>query len=354
MDITGFLRWWREQLADWLPAGLRAWFAGHSTKLSFTPTETGWQATVHNGKKVQNLGSTPALTAQTLHGTLSHVQLGRVELQLQPGQFLSRTLDLPLAAADDLKQAISYQIETLTPFKRDQVWLYCGEQQRLPDGKRLRAWWVAIPRQAVTPLTQLAVKIAPEPYNGPRNAPADNAPITLSFRPAGSSGSLPLGWLLLGLNLLALTLAAGLHLDNRETELALLKAQARALQNDAIDASDLDRQSQLLQNQLDKLQARHSQHPPRVAVLDELTSRLDDQTWVHRLELRQQQVRLQGSSTNASALIGQLDASPLISDVRFEASLTRDPAGGERFNLTGRINPIAELQTETTETEEQP
>jgi hypothetical protein len=58
--------------------------------------------------------------------------------------------------------------------------------------------------------------------------------------------------------------------------------------------------------------------------------------------LRQQQLRLQGNSQNASALIAALDASPMFSDVRFEAALTRDPvAGAERFNLTAEVMPLA-------------
>ncbi len=338
MDVAGFLRWWRDQLADWIPERLRNALTGQGNTLLIAPDDHGWRAWRIRGDKRIPLDEAAAADDKS--------RPARIDLAVPPGRYLARTVDLPIAAADDLNQAVGYQIDTLTPFKRDQVWLFCGEQQRLPDGKRLRAWLVAVPRRLGSAFTGLDLAVDPASLRGPRALPDDNAPVTLAFRPAGGNGRISMGWLLVGLNLLALVLAISLHLDNREAEFAALKQQARQLQPAATAAADLDRQVQTLQHQLDALQARHDAHLPRVAVLDDVTQRLDDQTWGHRLELRQQQLRLQGSSTNASALIGQLDASPLIDDVRFEASLTRDPAGGERFNLTGRLVTAPPAATE--------
>lgn len=338
MDVAGFLRWWRDQLTDWIPERIRARLTASGRALLIEPHQQGWKIRAQQAGNAVELGSTVTDTAEALRRALADQPTpSRIELTVPPGQYLSRTLDLPLAAADDLAEAIGYQIDTLTPFKREQVWLFCGEQQRLPDGKRLRAWLVAVPRRMDMVFDQLGLSVDARPLRGPRTLPDPQTPVTLAFRPANRTGALPLGWLLVGINLIVLMIAASLHLDNRESQLTALKQQARELQPAALAAGDLNRQVQTLQRQLDTLQARHDDHLPRVALLDEVTARLDDQTWVHRLELRQQQLRLQGSSTNASALIGQLDASPLINDVRFEASLTRDPAGGERFNLAGTL-----------------
>lgn len=350
MSLRAFGRWWGEQLADWLPTRLRDWFTGQATELRLSADGNHWRITLRHAGRDTELGQYPGLDAAQLRAALAaHPGVQRVALQLTPGRYLARSVDLPLAAAGDLQQAIGYQIDTLTPFHRDQLWLFCGEQQRLPDGKRLRAWLVAVPRRVAEVLTALDLAVTPQPLRGPRQAPAEGAAVTLGFRPAAASTGLPLGWALVGLNLLALLLAAGLHLDNREAELALLKEQTRALQSQALAASDLVREVDDLQQRLDELQRQRDSNPPRVAILEELSRRLDDQTWVTRLELRQQQLRLQGSSTNASALIGELDASPLIDEVRFEASLTRDPAGGERFNLTGKVvTPAAPQVAEVT------
>lgn len=346
-----FLRWWGEQLVDWLPAGLRRRLERQQRVLRVELGPQGARISLRHGGKEQPLGELPQLDADGLHDALqAQAGLDRIELRLPAGQYLTRDVELPLAASADLQQAIGYQVETLTPFKRDQLWLFCGEQQRLPDGKRLRAWLVAVPRRTGQVLEQLNLAAGAAPERGPRQAPGPGEAVLLGFRP-GHMGrrSLPLGWLLLALNLGALLLAAGLHLDNRQGELTLLQSQSRALQQDAIAASDLARQVEQLQGRLDTLQRQRAAHPTRVAVLEELSRRLDEHTWLRRLELRAQQLRLQGNSHNASALIAALDDSPMFSEVRFEAALTRDPvAGAERFNLTAAVGrmPAATLAAE--------
>lgn len=348
--LRQFLSWWGGQLADWLPEGLRRRLTAHRTVLLLRPGDDNtWRVLLRHGRQEHLLGQWPGLDAEQLRTALRpHPTPQHIELQLPADQYLARQVELPLAAADDLSQAVGYQIETLTPFRRDQQWLFCGEQQRLPDGKRLRAWLVAVPHRAAAVLGELGLEVSGAPERGPRQAPAAGAPLRLGFRPRQAGGGLPLGWLLAALNLAALLLAAGLHLDNRQAELALLKNQGRGLQQQAIAASDLAHEAEQLQQRLDTLQRLRQEHPLRVAVLEELSRRLDDQTWLQRLELRGQQLRLQGSSTDASALIGALDAAPLFSDVRFEAALTRDPFGGERFNLTGRMDSAAGKTPEQT------
>jgi general secretion pathway protein L len=345
--VLAFLRWWGEQLADWLPEGVRHRLTARRTVLTLACADSHCTIHLQHAGREQLLGAYPDMDANGLRLALrQHPPVQGIALKLSPADYLLRTVELPLAAAEDLSQAIGYQVESLTPFKREQLWLFCGEQERLPDGKRLRAWMVAVPRRAAQALQALGLQSSDTPVRGPRQAPAAGAPLLLGFRPGKLGSGLPLGGLLMALNLAALLLAVGLHLDKRQAELASLKSQNRALQQQAVAASDLARQTEQLQQRLDSLRQKRTDTPTAVAVLEEVSRRLDDQTWLQRLALRQQQLRLQGSSNNASALIAQLDGSPLFGDVQFDASLTRDPAGGgERFNLAGQVNPNGSANT---------
>lgn len=328
MAVTTFFNWWRDQLLDWVPPRLRQAAARNTDALLVSPNADDWALThQHNGRRTP-LGEDQPVPL-----------VPRVQVTLPPDRYLARTVDLPVAAAGDLEQAVAYQIEALTPFARNDVWVFCGEQRRLPDGKRLRAWLVAVPKRWQQDLAALGLPLEGTPVAGPRELPDSGGDVTLTFRPANQRRHVPLGWMLVGLNLAALVLAISLHLDNREKALDALQAQISAQQADALAAADLQRRVDALQQRLSALQQRHASHLPRVALLNEVTRRLDDHTWVHRFELRDTKLRLQGSSSNASALIGELDASPLIGDVRFEASLTRDPNGGERFNLAATVSP---------------
>lgn len=348
MAVREFLRWWVEQLAGWIPANLRHRLQGRHTSLRLYRDPQGFSIHLDHKGRSHELGRHPGLDADELQGRLAdHPPIERIDLILPPGRYLHRTVDLPLAAADGLTQAVGYQIESLTPFRRNQVWLFCGEQQRLPDGKRLRAWLTAVPRSSAEVLEALGLDVQPEPVRGSHRAPAGDDAIQLTFRPNGQARAwLSRGWALAGANLVALAMATGLHLDNRQAELDTLKQQSRSLQQQAIAASDLAHKVEQSRQRLDLLFRQRASQPTSVAVLDEVSQRLDSQTWLQRFELRHGKLRLQGISGHASGLIAELERSPLLGDVRFDASLTRNPnGGGERFNLTGQVQ-AATLKTD--------
>ncbi len=73
-------------------------------------------------------------------------------------------------------------------------------------------------------------------------------------------------------------------------------------------------------------------------LLEELSARLPDDTWLFRAEVRDGKVHLQGTSTGASALIAELENSRFLEDVRFASPVTQDGASGrERFHLSASI-----------------
>ena len=72
---------------------------------------------------------------------------------------------------------------------------------------------------------------------------------------------------------------------------------------------------------------------------EDLSQRLDDGTWLQRIDLREKRVTLQGISGNATGLIELLEASPFLRDVSFGASVTRDRSSDkERFNINATLH----------------
>ena len=75
-----------------------------------------------------------------------------------------------------------------------------------------------------------------------------------------------------------------------------------------------------------------------IDLLNELTSLLPDGTSVEHLEIRDNEVRVRGQSSGASALIGLLEASKYFHGVTFLAPVTADrTAGQERFYIAVQI-----------------
>jgi general secretion pathway protein L len=100
-----------------------------------------------------------------------------------------------------------------------------------------------------------------------------------------------------------------------------------------------------LQQQIDKhsaqsryLFAYKAERPASVELLEELSRRLPDDTWLFRLEVRDGKVHLQGTSTRASSLIAELEGSAFFQGARFASPVTQDGASGrERFHLSASV-----------------
>jgi general secretion pathway protein L len=79
-------------------------------------------------------------------------------------------------------------------------------------------------------------------------------------------------------------------------------------------------------------------------MLEALSRALPDDAWLNRLEVEQGTVRLAGNASNASALIGQIEASGHFADVQFAAPTTlAEGETQESFTITARIVPGRKL-----------
>ena len=78
-------------------------------------------------------------------------------------------------------------------------------------------------------------------------------------------------------------------------------------------------------------------------MLSELTQLLPDHTWLTRLEMNQQRVRLEGESAEASSLIGLLERSQYLHNVSFVSPITNNPrTQRDRFSLQAEHRPAGE------------
>ncbi|TDG04858.1 hypothetical protein E2C05_32050, partial [Paracraurococcus ruber] len=85
--------------------------------------------------------------------------------------------------------------------------------------------------------------------------------------------------------------------------------------------------------------------PPAVALLEEVARRLPDEAWLTEFRLTGDQLLLTGFAARADGLVGLLDASPLLREVRFTAPVTRDrPEAPERFQLAMRVAAAAPVR----------
>jgi len=147
--------------------------------------------------------------------------------------------------------------------------------------------------------------------------------------------------LLIALTVLATVLAfiaVYLPLYAKERTLAAYEAQLAESRAAAREADALKERLMARLEHSRFLIDRRQSTPAATALLAEITERLPDHTWLVQLRWQENKLVLAGFSPAAAALIAELEASPLLTDVRFGSPVTADPRVGlERFNISADV-----------------
>jgi len=346
-------QWWTGQLADLVPEKFRELFTSQAPTLSLILDEQHCTLRLDGTDAPQQLGEyalggigtadgpglPPALLAELPAGTLLNIHL--------PAQrMLVHEVLLPLAVEERLASVLQFEIDRLTPFALPQVALGYQVVGKYPDKDKImvrlhvakRDYLDRLVRQCALPGLTLAGIYPPLPDRAARppykrmadslNLLSGDSRIARPKGPAIPLSKLNLGVLLtLGLVLLYPWWRLNNEIARLNDEVSVIRVEAGAVAT--LRASLLDRieaQSSLVK--------RKRASPSRLTILNELTTRLPDDSWVSRLQLENDRLVIQGESRNTSTLIELLETSPLFNNVRFGSSVTRNPSTGmERFEI---------------------
>lgn len=274
---------------------------------------------------------------------------------LPPTQVLRKEVVLPLAAAENLPQVLGFDLGRQTPYTADQAYFDQRVLREDRSGNRLHVLLGVAPRAAVDEIlasltawgvTPQAVVISDELESSGHCL--DLLPPRLRTR-SGRSGH----WLVAAmagvtLILFAVTLAIPLW-KKREVVIALQPKLAQAQQQaEAVD---------VLKQEQERLLAEYNfpiEHklatPARVALLDEVTRILPDNTWLQQLDIHGAEMSMQGNTASSAKLIGLFEQSALLENANFKSPLVKvQPgrgqagqvqAGEERFQLAAGIKPV--------------
>ncbi|MBZ0088598.1 MAG: PilN domain-containing protein, partial [Thermomonas sp.] len=248
---------------------------------------------------------------------------------------------LPAATRERLRAVLGFEIERQTPFAAEAV-LFDGRLLgERPDGS-LQAELVVVPRQRFDAvgarLGGLGARLA-----GIDLADAEGRALGVNllapaqrFRRAD-----PWRWLNLGLGVVALlALLLGLHqlLNNRRAAAAELKATIAQRQT---QAQGISAARQRVVDSVEGetfLRALRNDKPTSVEVMEALSQRIPDGTYLEKLAIEGNQLTLVGLSNQAAALVGQLEGAPQWTSAALSGALQADPRSRlDRFTMIAQL-----------------
>jgi general secretion pathway protein L len=345
-EVRRFLAWWSSELSELAAARASA----PAWRVLLLRSERGWEVYVRPRDRIELAGASSAGPDQPLAEARrrigrSKIAAEEIVLRLQPGEVVQTRLSVPAAAGDVLEAVVLNQIERLAPWPADKA-MFAYETTPAPDGSpALDVRLVVAARSLVEGLVAElnALGFAPGVVDFGADAVAEPRINLLAARAAEDrrTGRRVLSYV--GLVCLAAVMAGALGavgLVQQTRELDALNARLAELREKA--GAQLPSQASARRQAW--LAAQRGAQPSMAVMLEALSRALPDDAWLNRLEVEQGTVRLAGNASNASALIGQIEASGHFADVQFAAPTTlAEGETQESFTITARIVPGRKL-----------
>jgi general secretion pathway protein L len=345
--IGTFLFWWRDELLSFVPARVRALFRDESNLMYaalkddrvalYRPTNDGFD---HLGD-IGLDGTTSGLPPQVL------AAIGKngatVALILPDDRLLRRGLTLPAAAEEDLHDAARYEMERRTPFTAADAYYDVAVRRRDATTGQIEADLFVAPRPLVDDTVARLTAAGLRPVRA-GVADADDRPDPdINFLPSDRAGQrLAPGAFVAGLlGLIMLGFAAATFIVpvmQKKAQVAAISRDMERLRKTAREAADLRLEIEQLTGVRGALDRERSKSPAVTAVLDELTRRLPDNTWLNQLRINGDKMSIFGFTEAAPRLIEIIEGSSAFAEATFPTPVRPDPkTGKERFHIKFRI-----------------
>lgn len=354
--LSRFFKWWGGELAALVPPRLRLWWreSDRVVLLSFDATRAVFERPAGTHREeiyTVELGTAdPSLYRVEVNQRLLQVagRNYRLLLCLPPDQVLQRTLTLPLAVEEDLRQALTFELDRYTPFRPEQVYFDFRVIERDVNQKCLSVELAAVPKFAVDQGVARAAALGLAMDGAVLAAELMvHAGDCRNFLPAAAKRRKPSArlWWRAGMAALSGVLLAVL--------LAIPPWQKRAAAISLLDplrqAKVASQETDALRDRLRKLVEEHNFLPNKkwesfstLQVLEELSKLLPDDTFVMQFDFDGRTVQILGDTGSSTSLLELLEASPLFKDVGFKSQLTKlQGTSYDRFHISATLEAAA-------------
>ncbi len=370
MDFKTFLRWWRRELCLLVPKPIKRLISDNQGVIVIHSTPEGLAIRYfsddvllnteeeghYEGELIANVERREASIEQAKQQLANDVRLGKapIILRLSEREAISKALNLPIAAKENLTQVVAYELDRYTPFTPEQVYFAVTQDNNSQhDQEQLKALLILTPREVLDGLYEdcKALGLAPQ------IADYQNSPNRLHTLEDGYN-LLP-DWLqqkssktpklihasliasIIVLSLTALVLPVWLQYQT----VTALGDKIKLIEKEAKKIKALESEIDAVVNESQKLIDEKNASPKVVEMLNTLSAVIKDDTWLSYLQYSDKHLQIQGESPSASTLIGVLEETEMFSKARFVSPVTQNNVTKlERFQIT--VDTTAQAGTE--------
>ena len=342
MQLQQFWQWWSGELLSLVPPPLQKLLGSAGECLILDRDARGLTVTHRLGTQSMPLvhlpleedGNTVRQRFLADHPDLEGI---RIALRLNAQEGLRKRIKLPLAAAENLQQVLTFEMDRMTPFKSDQVYFSAQIVERLKATRQIVVDLVLTPRGKLETILDTLAEAGWRPdlvfLEGDSKPGACNL-LPLHLAPPRDRLPQMLNIGLAGALLTLLALLAILPIWSARSESLHLQSAVNKTGKVAREVEAMREEADKLLHQAQFLQEKKQTEPVLSDTLEELSRVIPDGTWLNGLQFTNRRVVIQGQSPSASSLLQSIESSAYFRNVSFSSPVTKDSTNGlERFQV---------------------
>ena len=340
--VREFWLWWSGEIFAVLPEKLRDAIARRRQKLFIeTADETLRLSIGLHGSHRELLDIPIAAAAGSRDDVPRDVQ--QTILLVPATSVLSRPLTLPLAAEENLREVLGFEMDQHTPFPADEVYYDYLVTERNAEQQTLSLDLVYAPRDDVDALLDVAgelgvdVDVVTSRSRDGSNIQAINL-LPADRRRRRRVNIHHVNVALAACCLVLLGVAIAVPIAKKDRALEVLEEQVAAASAEAREGNQLRRELEKMAEASRFLFEKKRADVMAVQYIEEVSRILPDHTFLMRLDLSETELQIQGQSTASSSLISIIEGSPLFVNASFRSPVVQ-VAGtdADRFHLSADI-----------------
>jgi len=342
-QFNKYWTWWIGQLTALLPGQVQATIKQQHQCLYIEISGPDFVVRTQIGSRSQELGTFARNAEDYIKFELPNTP-SEIVLIIPADKVLIKELTLPLATEENLREALSFQIDRQTPFSVDQVCYDCEVTSRDTRIQNLSVNLIVAPRDVTNELLACLAKNGLSPDRVSALGRNSDRVLPVNLLPPGRQQNRWRGirrrrsLLLVSASVVLLLIALTIPVMRRQQAINSLEPQLEQAIETAKGGTQLRRQVDELVAASEYLRNKKQTELLVMRVMDEVTRLLPDNTSVSRLDIDSEEIQVQGQSSTSAALIPRLEASPIFQNVRFRSPVMQIGATPEeRFHLSADL-----------------
>jgi len=337
-----FWSWWSGEIIPLLPQGWRKEIFLRSQRLFLTLTGNDVVVTQGTFDSVREIGRIQLDPPNPKNIELP-TDVRETVLFLPRDKTLVKSINLPRATEENLREVLAFEMDRQTPFTADQVYYDCSIHQRDVRGQTITLDLVVSPRKMVdTLLTALfQFGIYPDVVTTNGYGPGEKSAVNLlppQGRPRRRKTWNRLNVTLGGVIAVLAIIAVSFPILHKKQVIRQLQPTLSKLAVEAEKTNQLQNEVEQFVVGTNFLVRKRQSTLSVLQIINEVTRILPDDTWISRFDLNGSEIQLQGQSSSAEALISMLESSTIFRNARFRSPVVQNPrTNAERFHLSAEI-----------------